>query len=229
MTKKIDILGMPLDNYTVRESITQAETFLENGKLNTIETISMEMLIDTEEHPAVREVMGALDLSVIGEKEILQAAGIDTMQRVRETEEKDFAGEFFKRLERNRKSIFLLGESEKRIVREREALLANFPKLLIVGEYALESCVGDPEAVINDMNVLTPDVIVSVLPTPLQEEFLRSHKDKMNVSIWYGEGEEGMERRRRGIGAAFRRLTQRFRLKSSIERYRRRLSGAEEK
>lgn len=229
MTKKIDILGMPLDNYTVRESITQAETFLENGKLNTIETISMQMLLDIEEHPVVCEVIEKLDLSVIGEKEILQAMGIDTMQRLRETKEKDFAREFFKRLERNRKSIFLLGESKNRIAREREALLASFPKLSIVGEYALESCVGDTEAVINDMNVLTPDVIVSVLPTPMQEEFLRNHKDKMNVRIWYGEGEEGVEPARHGIGGFFRRLAQRFRLKSSIERYRRRLSGAEEK
>lgn len=229
MTKKIEILGMSLDNYTVRESITQAETFLENDTLNIIETISMEMLIDMEEHPAVREVIEALDLSIIGEKEILQTVGIDTMQRVRETEENDFAGEFFKRLERNRKSIFLLGESGERLAREREALLAGFPRLSIVGEYALEHCAGDPEAVINDMNALTPDVIVSILPTPLQEEFLRKHKDKMNVSIWYGEGEEGMARRRYGVADFFRRLARRSRLKSCVERYRRRMSETEEK
>lgn len=82
MTKKIDILGLSLDNYTVREAIRQVETFLENNVLNTIENISMQMLIDAEESETLREVIQGLDLAIIGEKEILQVAGIDTMQRI---------------------------------------------------------------------------------------------------------------------------------------------------
>ena len=133
MTKKIDILGLALDNYTVRESITQAEAFLENDMLNIIETISMKMLIGAEEHPAVRGVIEASNLVIIGEKEILQSAGIDTIQRIHETEENDFAVEFFKRLERNRKSIFLLGQSGEQIAREREDMLKVFPRLVKIG------------------------------------------------------------------------------------------------
>lgn len=229
MTKKIDILGLALDNYTVRESITQAEAFLENDMLNIIETISMKMLIGAEEHPAVRGVIEASNLVIIGEKEILQSAGIDTMQRIHETEENDFAVEFFKRLERNRKSIFLLGQSGEQIAREREDMLKVFPRLVIVGEYALENCVGDTEAVINDMNVMTPDVIVSILPSPLQEEFFWNHKDKMNASIWYGEGELGLRRKRNSVIGFLGRLAYRGRLKSSIEKYRQRLPEAERK
>ena len=44
---------------------------------------------------------------MIGEKEIIQAAGLGTMQRIKETEENDFYFEFFKRVERNKKSVFL--------------------------------------------------------------------------------------------------------------------------
>lgn len=47
---------------------------------------------------------------------------------------------------------------------------------------------GDLEAVINDMNATTPDVIISVLPSPMQEQFLFEHRDKMNANIWYGIG-----------------------------------------
>ncbi len=229
MTKKIDILGLALDNYTVRESIKQAETFLENDILNIIETISMKMLIDVEEHPAVRGVIEASDLVIIGEKEILQSVGIDTIQRIHETEGNDFAAEFFKRLERNRKSVFLLGQNAEQIARERGDMLKEFPRLVIVGEYALENCAGDPEAVINDMNVMTPDVIVSILPSPLQEEFFWNHKDKMNASIWYGEGELGLWRRRNSVRGFLGRLARRGRLKSSIEKYRQRLRESEGK
>ena len=115
MTKKIDILGLALDNYTVRESITQAEAFLENDMLNIIETISMKMLIGAEEHPAVRGVIEASNLVIIGEKEILQSAGIDTMQRIHETEENDFAVEFFRGWSGTERAFFCLGRAGNRL------------------------------------------------------------------------------------------------------------------
>lgn len=226
MTKKIDILGLSLDNYTVRESITQAEAFLENGTLSTIEMISVQTLLAAAENPAVRGVIEALDLSVIGEREILQAVGIDTMQRLRETDESDFSTEFFKRLERNKKSVFLLGQDADALTQVRGRLADAFPRLVIVGECALENCTGDPDGVINDMNAMTPDVIVSVLPTPAQEEFFRTHRNKMSVSIWYGAGECGLGRGKKGIAGFFARLASRLKLQGSMEKYRRMQHGS---
>ena len=44
MLKKIDILGIEVDNYTVREAMMQVENYLDNTVMNTIETIDMKML-----------------------------------------------------------------------------------------------------------------------------------------------------------------------------------------
>ena len=76
MIKKVDILGIQLDNYTVREAIMCVERYLSNNVLNTIESISLQMLIDSETNPVLKEVMSSLDLAIIGEKEIIQAAGL---------------------------------------------------------------------------------------------------------------------------------------------------------
>ena len=46
MKKKIQILGMKLDNYSVRESILLAESYLNGTSLNAIEDISMKMLME---------------------------------------------------------------------------------------------------------------------------------------------------------------------------------------
>ena len=96
MIKKIDIMGIGLDNYTVRESMRQVENYLSNDVLNTIENISMQMLIASETDPVLHNVISELDLSVIGEKEILKAADADSMQRVQETEQNDFSYEFYR-------------------------------------------------------------------------------------------------------------------------------------
>ena len=56
MIKKVDILGIQLDNYTVREAIMCVERYLSNNVLNTIESISLQMLIDSETNPVLKEV-----------------------------------------------------------------------------------------------------------------------------------------------------------------------------
>lgn len=228
MIKKIDIMGMWLDNYTVREAIRKVETYLSDNVMNTIEIISMQMLLEAENDPTVQEVIDSLDLSIIGEKEILQAAGVATMQRVRETEENDFSFEFFKRIERNKKGIFLLGETDEKLCRVREELQREFPKLEFVGEYAVENCIGNLEAVINDMNAMTPDVIVSILPTPMQEHFFLEHKDKMNANIWYGIGTLGICGKRHGVKNFLRSMMHSVRLKNNMNKYKDREEVLEE-
>lgn len=218
MIKKIDVLGLSLDNYTVREAIRRVETYLSNNVLNTIECISMEMLIRAEEDEVLRNVIQSLDLAVIGEKEILQATKSSSMQRIRETEENDFFFEFFKRVERNRKSVFLIGESEEKVKEARSELEQEFKKIEIVGAYAVEDCVGALDAIINEMNATTPDIIVSVLPTPVQEHFFWEHKDKMNANIWYGMGNLPI-RRKQGVLGRIQRVVHRGKLKSSILKY----------
>lgn len=139
MTKKIDILGIRLDNYTVREAVRQVDGYLNDHVMNTIENISMQMLIESESDPVLKEVMSALDLAVIGEKEILQAAGIGTMQRIKETEENDFSLSFSARLSAVKESFFL-GETDEKLNVAREMLLQTFPRLSVAGWYALEHC-----------------------------------------------------------------------------------------
>ena len=68
MIKKIDILGIQLDNYTVREAIMRVEAWYDNNMLNVIEMVSMQMLTESESDPVLKEVISSLDLAVIGEK-----------------------------------------------------------------------------------------------------------------------------------------------------------------
>ena len=85
MKKKIQILGMKLDNYSVRESILLAESYLNGTSLNAIEDISMKMLMESENNEVLGQALQELDMTIIGEKEILTAAEVETPQRLKET------------------------------------------------------------------------------------------------------------------------------------------------
>ena len=143
MLKKLDILGLELDNYTVREAMLKAETYLNNNEMNTIETISMTMLEKAGQDEKMHDCLKELDLAVIGEKEILSAAGVNSMQRMKETVENEFFHEFMKRLLRNKKTVYLLAEKKAEVENLNDFLRDEYDKIQIVGKYAMEECVGD--------------------------------------------------------------------------------------
>ena len=134
-------------------------------------------------------------------------------------EENDFSDEFLKRVERNRKSVFIIGETQGAVDEFTQELREEYPKLVLAGAAATENCVGDLEGVINEMNAATPDVIISIIPSPGQEHFLVEHRDKINANLWYGIGGFEVHRKRSRIKGFFWNLIHRVRLKNSIEKY----------
>ena len=118
MIKKIDIAGLQLDNYTVREMIMKIDRCMSERNFTTIEEINMDTLHMAASDEDVKEAIGVLDYTVIADTGILSAASAETMQRKHEIEDHDFFYELFKRLERNHKNIFILGESESTVRRQ---------------------------------------------------------------------------------------------------------------
>lgn len=72
MKKKIQILGMKLDNYSVRESILLAESYLNGTSLNAIEDISMKMLMESENNEVLGQALQELDMTLSVRKRSLR-------------------------------------------------------------------------------------------------------------------------------------------------------------
>lgn len=220
MIKKIEILGIRIDNYTVREASLAVETYLNNTVMNTIEEISMEMLVKAREDEILRECIESLDLAIVNEKEILKAADVNSPQREKETAEKQFFSEFLKRIIRNQKTVYLFGETRQQVENLEGFLRENYGKLSIMGSFAMEERVGDYDGVVNEINIVSPDVIFSILPTPEQEYFLTENKGKMNAKIWYGLGSD--YEKAHGvtyIKSSLKRLLHKGRLHRMISKY----------
>lgn len=220
MIKKIEILGIQLDNYNIREAMRRVEAFLDDTTLRTIEEISMDTLVAAKEDEALKGFIEGLDLAVISDKEILREAGEDSSERMRETEERQFLAEFLKRVVRNGKSAYLFGETNEQLEELRGYLAENCGKLNLLGGFAMEDCLGDYDGAINEVNIASPDVVLSVLPSPEQEYFLLENRSKINTGIWVGLG-HGYEESRgvNQIWQFFQRLVQKVKLRSMISDY----------
>ena len=155
MLKKIDILGIEVDNYTVREAMMQVENYLDNTIMNTIETIDMKMLELAGQDETVRACIEQLDLAVIGEKEILIAADVHSSQRLSETINHDFFREFIKRIIRNHKRVFLLAETIAQEEQLEHFLVGKYEQIEVAGHCAIEEKSNDFESVVNEINSAT--------------------------------------------------------------------------
>lgn len=220
MLKKIDILGIEVDNYTVREAMMQVENYLDNTVMNTIETIDMKMLELAGRDETVRACMEQLDLAVIGEKEILIAADVHSSQRISETINHDFFREFIKRIIRNHKRVFLLAETIAQEEQLEHFLVGKYEQIEVAGHCAIEEKSNDFESVVNEINSASADVIFSILPSPLQEQFLTENKSKLDAKIWYGLSSDYAPRFRISrISQIAGRLIHKKKLQSKLHKY----------
>lgn len=188
MIKEITVAGIKLNSYTAVEYLVQINKRMDANVFTTIEDIYMRTLLLAKEDEIVKDVIESTDITVVAEMGIWDAVEENTIIRKKETERRDFFFKLMKIFEHNRYSVYVLGELQKEVEETCTYLAEEFPRLNIVGTQALEECVGAEEGIINDMNMLAPDVVISVLPSPIQEHFLAEHRAKFSAKLWYGIG-----------------------------------------
>ena len=220
MLKKMDILGIQVDNYTVHEAMQKVEVYLNNTVMNRVETISTHMIEEAGKNETVKECIGDLDLAIIGETQILRAAGITSSQRLKETEEHTFFEEFMKRIIRNHKKVYLLSETPEQMEHLKDFLETSYERLQIVGTYVLMECTGDNDNIVNSINAEAPDIILSVIPSPVQEEFLMANRNKFGAKLWYGLGDNyRIKQGVHGIAGVILKRIRGLKLKRKIDVY----------
>lgn len=219
MIKKIDIAGLQLDNYTVREMIMKIDRCMSERNFTTIEEINMDTLHMAAADEDVKQAIEVLDYTVIAETGILSAASAETLQRKHEIEDHDFFYELFKRLERNRRNVFVLGDSQPTVEEAAGFLKELFDNLEIKGSGVLDESESTAEALVNEINIASPDVVVSFLPSPIQEVFLLHNKDKLSTNLWYGIGNNKFMDKKPGIIGKIRKMLDVKRLARIIKNY----------
>lgn len=219
MIKTIDFAGIVLDNYSVRETIMNVEKNMSDQGFHTIEEVNMDTLMQAETDEVIKEALQIVEHTVIAEAGILDAVGAGSYQRRHEIEHHDFFYELMKRIERNHKTMFVIGDSMERVEQMCELISDRYPKCEIVGREALDECTGATDAVVNEMNAVAPDVILSIIPSPQQEHFLMENREKISAELWYGIGKIELGKARSRLALKIRKLVRIHKLEKQLIRH----------
>ncbi len=182
--KKISILGVSITERSVEESLALTDSYLESGALNTILYVSAKMLLAAGENPEQKEWIESMDLTLCTESDILRAVNMATVSRISEVENHAYFKEFLHRLSVREKSVYLLTEKERDMVRLKDSLAKTGMKLNIVSENSLEAMAEDMERLVNHMNDVAANVIISMIPFTKQEKIMAQNKNYVNSEVW---------------------------------------------
>lgn len=196
MENKIDIFGIEIDALTAKDTLKKIVQFMNSETVSTVEIVTLELLVQGQDNPDWKEKMRGMDLVLPGECDILEtskksagfskADAADRQHLTRELEKKVFLRMFLKYLQRTRKTVFLLAGQEAELLFLQERLRPYAKGLLFAGHAILPEDGERKESVINEINGVEPDCIISVLPYPEQEKFISDAKALLNARVWVG-------------------------------------------
>lgn len=182
--QKINILGMSLTDYSLREAIGITDRFLGSGGLNTILFVSAKILVGAGISEKQKKWIEAADLVVWSDAEIVRQAGITARDRIHEVESQEYMKELLKRLGRGKKPVYLLAKSEEELEKLEYDLKSGREDLLIAGKGIAGSALAEWEGEANRINAVAPVAIISRMPFEGQAELVESMKNFLNAEIW---------------------------------------------
>ena len=191
MNAELEILGVKLKHYHVDAAMEIVEEYLSNDKLNTIGIVTMQMLMQASKEPTWKQYIEDLDLTVIGETEVLEAAGIDPeTPSYEEVETNEFIARFFWGLIQKKSRIFVLGDTGEELQTLQKYLTETYPGIEIGGGAVVETLEESAfDSLVNEINSQTTDVIVSGLAGTRQDRFVLENSSKISAKIWLSLGE----------------------------------------
>lgn len=182
--RHMQVLGVELQDYTVREAMRKTDAFMRDNKVSTIVYITTRGLMAAEGSEDLKVFLSNIDLTVAADSDILSAAGIANRNRVKEIENDEFMEEFLKKLVRGKRKVFLLTGTKEQLAALEECLKSYQQNLRIVGRFSLDALEKEEDWLINEMNAQMPDVVISNIDSPQRESFFENNHMKMNARIW---------------------------------------------
>lgn len=160
MSKRIQVLGMDIDNHAVRETMLLVEEYVNTDGINLMGVISSELLMQAADFPKIRQVFDMMELRVIGDITILEVQEDIYEQQVEEIQRKELEEVFLNYLIRKRKTVFWISDSPSDEEALQDYVREHYPRLDIAGSYFGMMDEENLEAIVNEINSVAPDVLM---------------------------------------------------------------------
>lgn len=186
MQERVKILGVYVDTIRMDRLFHKMQTFMSQEAFHSIYFVGMNTVFLAEKDKEFVHFLEQCDFVIVaestmeqevyGDKKSLKPEGILLAQR--------YIERLLTRMSKNKSSLYLLGDDVEEIDRLSCWLSQRYPSIQCHKSCVEEATKEDAmDFIINDINSVAPDVMMSFMPGAKTMEFIQENRSRMNVKL----------------------------------------------
>jgi len=187
-SRKVDILGVGVSNYDMKEAIESLFQSVKNNDKKTVVTVNASAMTMALKDRKFFEVLNLSDIVLPDGIGIVWASRLLGNRMKERVSGPDFFLEFTKfanQREKNKVSYFFLGSTKDVLDKMKRRCLAEFPNIKMAGVYSPPFCdeftEEENKRSIAAINKEKPDILWVGISAPKQEKWIHQNIDKMDI------------------------------------------------
>lgn len=186
-------MDIEIDNFTSKEALKCLIGYMQSERLSTVELLTAQSLLQINDTPGLSQEVGRFDMVLPGDAAVLEAAGAGEGDAASEAKKRRFLKGFLQYLHKNHKRVYLLvdsGETEKDIL---DYLEYKYRGIEMAGLAKVSASDRRDDMLVNAVNGADADCVLTMLESPLQEEFIVKNRCRMNARLCLAVGKDALD------------------------------------
>ena len=188
------ILGVPIDNLTMDETLDRVEQMVEvgrrTGRTHQIATVNTDVLVRAQEDPGLQNLLQHADLCTADGMPLVWASKYLNKPLKERVAGSDMVPLLSERAAANGMTLYFMGAAPGVAAQAAEQLMAQYPGLEIVGHSCPFWKPGEQfdETILQEIRTLAPDILLVALGNPKQELWIQEYGKRVRVPVMIGVG-----------------------------------------
>lgn len=186
MDKIVQIMDLDINMIDINCFCKKIEQYLETAPLNVILLASSQLFKEVSEKEELRELVTSADMLIPVEKMMLEFHPTELLKKTGIVASYNCFVKVLEYLKKQSYTMYIVSREQE----ESDSIKRFFEEgkynISIVGERIEEE--SEDDAIINEINSLSPDILFVNLDTPLQEQWIIEHSTKVNSRLCIGLG-----------------------------------------
>lgn len=214
--KKVEIFGMTIKDYPLKESLKVTRSYLHESGIHTIAYVSRDLLMSAYEYPSQKKWVEDLDLTIFDEP--IEADAKNHLSAVNhDGKSDDYLDTILRNISASKAAIYLVSDTKENLEALKKTLNSLNTKLLFIGEKVFDA--DGVENMFNEINCLGPKLVISCMPWVRQGALMHESKRMLEASIWLGFLPSFIENNDGGIKKRFNKFVNQIKFAIKLKKY----------
>lgn len=188
MRNTVDILGIPVDNVSMKEAVSKVESLLTKDKVHSVYTPNAEIMMAAQRDPSLKKILCEADLLVPDGAGVVLASKILGCHLRERVAGFDLTNNLFKATSGKGIRYFFLGGKPGVAEEASNNLLKQNINIEISGIQDGYFTKDQKDQILSQINASKTDVLLVAMGAPKQEKWIHENKDKLKVKVCIGVG-----------------------------------------